>query len=93
MNASDRERPLALCLPVTDRCQLRCGHCMPREGVAKRPRNEILSYEEIVRFVRTLRTVFPKSKVHVTGGDPLLRPGIVEFIGMLQAESIPGVGG
>ena len=91
MNAPDRERPLALRLSVTDRCQLRCGYCMPEEGIAKRPRNEILSYEEIVRFVRTLRNVFPLSKVHVTGGDPLLRPGIVEFIRSLHAESIPEI--
>ena len=80
--------PLSLRVSVTDRCQFRCFYCMPSEGVHKCSHEEILRFEEIVRFVRALKSRFGLSKVHITGGEPLLRPGIEELIAMLAAEGI-----
>ena len=70
-------------ISVTDRCNLRCGYCMPEEGIPLIRHEEILSYEEILRIVR----VFAKqgiSKVRLTGGEPLVRKGIVRFISQLS---------
>lgn len=70
-------------ISVTDRCNLRCRYCMPEEGIPLISHNEILSYEEILRIVN----VFAKqgiSKVRITGGEPLVRKGIVEFISSLS---------
>ena len=78
--------PVSLRISVTDRCQLRCRYCVPPGGVAKLPREDILSYEEIVRFVRVLRTYAEISKIHITGGDPLVRPGMVDLFRMLKDE-------
>ena len=80
--------PISLRISVTDRCQFRCFYCMPSEGVPKCDHQEILRFEEIVRFVRTLNSGFGLSKVHLTGGEPLLRPGIEELVAMLAAEGI-----
>lgn len=89
MTPSAQDRRLSLRVSVTDRCQLRCRYCVPASGVAKRSRHEILTFEEILRFVQVLKTHFGLSKVHVTGGDPLERAGIVDFLGMLHAMDIP----
>ncbi len=70
-------------ISVTDRCNLRCRYCMPEEGIPLISHNEILTYEEILRIVN----VFAKegiSKVRITGGEPLVRKGIVEFISHLS---------
>ncbi len=79
---------LSLRISITDRCQLRCRYCMPPEGVPKKDHRDILSFEEIVRFVRTLKTGFGISKVRITGGEPLVRPGIVELVRLLSREGI-----
>lgn len=75
-------------ISVTDRCNLRCRYCMPEEGLSLISHDEILTYEEILRIVR----VFAKegmSKVRLTGGEPLVRKGIVHFISRLsQMEEI-----
>jgi len=73
---------------VTDRCNLRCVYCMPPEGVEPVMPAEILSYEEILRVVR-LSVELGITKVRVTGGEPLVRQNLVEFVGMLS--SIPGI--
>ena len=70
-------------ISVTDRCNLRCRYCMPEEGIPLIPHEQILTYEELVRIVR----VFGKegiSKVRLTGGEPLVRKGIVDFIARLS---------
>lgn len=70
-------------ISVTDRCNLRCRYCMPEEGLSLIPHEEILSYEEILRIVH----VFAKegiSKVRLTGGEPLVRKGIIGFISQLS---------
>jgi len=63
-------------LSVTDRCNLRCTYCMPREGVQKLPHEEILRYEEILRLVRIV-TAMGISKIRITGGEPLVRKDLL----------------
>jgi len=70
-------------ISVTDRCNLRCRYCMPEEGIPLIPHQEILTYEEIGRIVRVFATE-GISKVRLTGGEPLVRKGIVDFIGRLS---------
>jgi len=84
-----QRQPLSLRISVTDRCQLRCVHCMPPEGVAKLSHEDILTFEEILYFVRVVKARFDLSKVHVTGGEPLVRAEIVRLIRMLAGEGIP----
>ena len=69
-------------LSVTDRCNLRCVYCMPEEGVPFRPREEILTFEEITRVARVARALGVKS-VRLTGGEPLVRKGLVELVRQL----------
>jgi cyclic pyranopterin phosphate synthase len=66
-------------LSVTDRCNLRCIYCMPAEGVKFNPHHEILTYEEMLRIVR-LCVQRGIRKVRLTGGEPLVRKGIISFI-------------
>jgi cyclic pyranopterin phosphate synthase len=75
-------------ISVTDRCNLRCRYCMPEEGIPLIPHEKILTYEEILRIVRVF-AIEGISKVRLTGGEPLVRKGIVEFISRLsQIEEI-----
>jgi cyclic pyranopterin phosphate synthase len=74
---------LALRISLTDRCQLRCGYCMPAEGIECQPREEIISFEEIIRLVDILKTEYRIEKIRLTGGEPLLRKDIVGLIEML----------
>lgn len=60
---------------VTDRCNIRCFYCMPAENVRFNPRNELLSFEEIERFVRVAAQL-GVDKVRLTGGEPLVRQGV-----------------
>lgn len=71
-------------LAVTDRCNLRCRYCMPAEGVPKRAHHDILSYEELFLLARTAVSMGIE-KVRVTGGEPLVRKGIVEFLARLSS--------
>jgi len=82
-------RPISyLRVSVTDRCNLRCLYCMPPEGVPWRPHDEILRYEEIETVVRAAAEL-GISKVRLTGGEPLVRLGIVNLVAMLSP--IPGI--
>jgi cyclic pyranopterin phosphate synthase len=73
---------------VTDRCNLRCIYCMPQEGVPWRPPDQILRFEEIETVVRAAAAL-GISKIRLTGGEPLVRLGIVELVRMLA--SVPGI--
>ncbi len=70
-------------ISVTDRCNLRCRYCMPEEGISLIPHNDILTYEEIERVVRVFASE-GISKVRLTGGEPLVRKGIIHFISSLS---------
>jgi cyclic pyranopterin phosphate synthase len=75
-------------ISVTDRCNLRCCYCMPEEGIPLIPHEAILTYEEILRIVRVFAAE-GISKVRLTGGEPLVRKGIVDFVACLsQIEKI-----
>ena len=75
-------------ISVTDRCNIRCTYCMPETGVPFMPHSEILTYEEIERFVRVAVTL-GVNKIRVTGGEPLVRRDLPDLIGRLAA--IPGI--
>lgn len=60
---------------VTDRCNLRCRYCMPAEGIDFSHRNDLLSYEEILRLARIFR-ILGIEKVRLTGGEPFVRKDI-----------------
>ncbi len=62
---------------------------MPPEGVHRKDRSEILSYEEITALVVWLRDEFGLSKVRITGGEPLVRPNVERLIGLLAERGIP----
>ncbi len=67
---------------VTDRCNLRCHYCMPEEGVPSLGHGAILSYEEFLRVGR-VAVALGIEKIRVTGGEPLVRKGIEDFLGRL----------
>ena len=75
-------------ISVTDRCNIRCFYCMPDEGVKFMKREEILSFEEIERFVR-IAVSLGVTKLRVTGGEPLVRKDLPVLIAKLAA--IPGI--
>lgn len=89
MIAFGDQASLYLRISVTDRCQLRCRYCMPPEGVPACRHEDILSFEEIVRFVECLRSEFTIEKIRLTGGDPLARRDIVKLVGMLHSLGVP----
>src|SRR5207244_10559637 len=64
---------------ITDRCNERCTYCMPRELQEWLPREEILSYEETLRLIR-IASELGVTKVRVTGGEPLVRRDVIDFI-------------
>ena len=74
---------------VTDRCNLRCRYCMPKEGLSLLGHNDILRYEEMLRVIR-IAVRLGVTKVRITGGEPLARKGLVDFMAILNA--IPGLG-
>jgi GTP 3',8-cyclase len=75
-------------ISVTDRCNLRCYYCMPEEGITLLNHQDILSFEEIVQVVEKAVSLGIE-KVRLTGGEPLVRKGIVQLVSMI-AET-PGI--
>lgn len=71
-------------LSLTDRCTLRCTYCMPAEGVPWIARQELLTDDELVRVVG-VAVRWGIEEVRLTGGEPLLRRGVVELVGRLAA--------
>jgi cyclic pyranopterin phosphate synthase len=71
-------------LSVTDRCNFRCVHCLPEDGVTFLPRSEILGFDEIVRAATIARRLGITS-VRITGGEPLVRQGVPDLVGRLAA--------
>ena len=75
-------------ISVTDRCNFRCIYCMPSDGVLRQSHADILTYEEIAIVARAAAEL-GVSKVRITGGEPLVRSGIVDLVAMLG--TIPGI--
>lgn len=75
-------------LSVTDRCNFRCIYCMPSGGVEKVDHHDILSYEELLLLARSV-VPLGIEKIRVTGGEPLVRNGIIPFLAELSR--IPGL--
>jgi len=69
-------------MSVTDRCNLRCRYCMPEEGVTGLAHGDVLRYEELLRIAAAACRLGIR-KIRVTGGEPLVRRGLVDFIGQL----------
>ena len=75
-------------ISVTDRCNIRCFYCMPEDAVEYMARDEILTFEEIERFVRVAVSL-GVTKLRITGGEPLVRKDLPVLLRKLVA--IPGV--
>ena len=88
MNESEQHGPVCLRISITDRCQHRCVYCMGSGGVEKFTHQDILSFTEIVRFVQVLKDHFGLGTVRITGGEPLIRRGVVELVRMLAEQSL-----
>src|SRR5262245_16058644 len=78
----------SLRISVTDRCNIRCFYCMPNENVQFLPRREILSFEEITRFVRVVSQLGVR-RLRLTGGEPLVRADLHRLVA--QLSSLPFV--
>jgi len=75
-------------ISVTDRCNIRCFYCMPSENVQFVQRDKIMSFEEIVKFVR-LVVPLGVNKIRLTGGEPLVRKDMPDLVKMIA--EIPGI--
>lgn len=74
----------SLRISVTDRCNIRCFYCMPDENIRFKPRHEILSFEEITRFVRVVSQMGVR-RLRLTGGEPLVRADLPQLVEQLAA--------
>src|SRR5438045_7119889 len=70
---------------LTDRCNLRCTYCMPPEGLEWLPSEATLSDDEVVRAVDVAVRLLGIADVRLTGGEPLLRRGLVHLVARLAA--------
>ncbi|MEM8903300.1 MAG: GTP 3',8-cyclase MoaA [Actinomycetota bacterium] len=71
-------------ISITDRCNFRCQYCMPAEGMAWLPREEILSFEEIHRLAGLCVDRWGFNSLRITGGEPTVRAGLPKLISMLS---------
>ncbi len=71
---------------VTDRCNIRCFYCMPETGAQFAPASQLLSFDEILKFV-SVAAPLGISKIRLTGGEPLLRPKLAELIAPIAGIS------
>nr|MCR5088802.1 radical SAM protein [Oscillospiraceae bacterium] len=76
-------------LSVTELCNLRCRYCMPEDGICKKQHEEMLSQEEMLDAVRAAAALGIR-KLRITGGEPLIKPGIVELC--REASAVEGIG-
>ena len=71
-------------LSVTDNCNMRCQYCMPAEGVEFSPSKELLTWDEMFLLASTFVELGIK-KIRITGGEPFVRKGLMEFLHKLAA--------
>ena len=69
-------------ISVTDKCNLRCRYCMPEEGIPLRRHKDFLSFEQITDVVRAA-VQLGITKVRLTGGEPLVKRGILDLVKMI----------
>ena len=74
-------------ISLTDRCNLRCGYCMPRCGVPSVLHEMILRFDEIIRLVNIFCSMGVKN-VKITGGEPLVRKNASALIGEMKSISV-----
>jgi GTP 3',8-cyclase len=70
---------------LTDRCNLRCTYCMPAEGLAWLPREDLLTDDELARLIGVAVQRLGVTEVRFTGGEPLIRPGLLAIVGYAAA--------
>lgn len=70
-------------ISVTDRCNLRCVYCMPVEGIQQLKHEDILTFNEIIEVLKYAVGI-GINKIRITGGEPLVRKGIVDLISMIK---------
>jgi GTP 3',8-cyclase len=81
------QRPLgSLRLSVTDRCNMRCGYCMPEAEYTWLPRESLLSFEELATLAGVFASLGAR-KVRLTGGEPLLRHELASLVKLLAADA------
>jgi GTP 3',8-cyclase len=76
-------------ISITDRCNFRCGYCLPEEGIDWLPRDEVLSYEELERIARVFVERFGFESIRITGGEPTVRarlPVLVQKLARLGID-------
>jgi len=79
-------RPIKyLRLSVTDRCNLRCFYCMPEEGIKYLPKEQLLSYEELLRIADVFADM-GVDKIRITGGEPFVRKDLIDFLEKLTMD-------
>ena len=67
-------------ISITDRCNLKCVYCVPRDQIPRLTHEDILTYEEILKIVK-IGVKLGITKLRVTGGEPLVRKGVYDFCG------------
>ncbi|WP_344412846.1 GTP 3',8-cyclase MoaA [Amycolatopsis minnesotensis] len=70
---------------LTDRCNLRCTYCMPAEGLDWMPGEQVLTDDELLRLLRIAVERLGVTDIRLTGGEPLLRPGLERLVGEIAA--------
>jgi len=76
-------------ISVTDRCNFRCGYCMPPDGLKWLPRAEILTFEEIERIARLFVERLGVESIRLTGGEPTVRADLTLLVGLLAKIRTP----
>ena len=71
-------------ISLTDRCNLRCVYCMPESGIEKKQHEDILTLEEFAKIAEVAAELGIK-KIRITGGEPLLKKGVIDFVKKLKA--------
>src|SRR5688500_12508713 len=75
-------------ISITDRCNFRCTYCMPEEGMAWVPRDEVLTFEEIERLARLFVGRFGFTSLRLTGGEPTVRAHLATLVRRLAALDV-----
>ncbi|MEC9000051.1 MAG: GTP 3',8-cyclase MoaA [Actinomycetota bacterium] len=75
-------------ISVTDRCNFRCGYCMPREGLEWLPRSELLTFEEVERVARLLVERHGVDSIRLTGGEPTVRANLHDLVRRLAVLGV-----